>query len=245
MIIPALDLFNKKIVRLYQGKYDQIKYYNIGIYELLEKYRLQGAKIIHLVDLTGAQNPDKKQLDLLINIIKNSPIGIQVGGGIRKKTEVEKLILAGAKRVVISSSAIKKEDDTKVWFKEFGANLIVLALDLKITENSYKEVKINAWKEFSGVSLEDIIYKYSEVGLKYVLCTDISRDGTFRGPNIDLYSEITTKFQNISFQSSGGISSVLDIYKLKRTKVQDVIIGRALLEKKFSLAEAIKCWQSE
>lgn len=245
MIIPALDLFNGKIVRLYQGKYEKIKYYDIDIYELLEKYKLEGSKIVHLVDLTGAKNPDKKQFDLLINIIKTSPLGIQVGGGIRKTKDIEKLIQAGANRIVISSSAVQNENDTKTWFKEFGPNLIVLALDLKITRNNYKELKISAWKESTGVSFEDIIHKYSDIGLKFVLCTDISRDGTFKGPNIKLYNEITKKFKNINFQSSGGISSLLDICQLKKTNVTDVIIGKALLEKKFSLKEAIKCWQNE
>ncbi|QTM69370.1 1-(5-phosphoribosyl)-5-[(5-phosphoribosylamino)methylideneamino]imidazole-4-carboxamide isomerase, partial [Buchnera aphidicola (Hormaphis cornu)] len=243
MIIPAIDLFEGKIVRLYQGKYEKINTYNIDIDELLDIYKLQGAHTVHLVDLNGAINPNNNQFDLLINILKKTTMSIQVGGGIRNKVDVERLLLAGAKRIVIGSIAIQKEKDVKKWFQEFGADLIVLALDLEITKDNYKEVKISAWKEFTGVTLEDLIDKYSDLGLKHVLCTDISKDGTLVGPNLNLYKEITQRFPHIHFQSSGGISTLSDIFQIKQTNVKDVIIGKALLENKFSLKEAIQCWQ--
>ncbi len=127
------------------------------------------------------------------------------------------------------------------WFNKYGAEKFVLALDVRI-ENGQKLVAIKGWQEASGVLLEEVIEDYQSVGLRHVLCTDISRDGTLEGSNIDLYREICAQYPDIKFQSSGGIGSLADIEALKNTGVAGVIVGRALLEGKFNVAEAIECW---
>ena len=120
----------------------------------------------------------------------------------------------------------------------------MLALDVNINDQGEKQIAVSGWQENSGVSLEALINDFREVGLQYVLCTDISRDGTLAGSNVDLYQEICAAFPEVSFISSGGIGSLADVAALKGTGVGGVIIGRALLEGKFNVAEAIKCWQN-
>ncbi|BBI01102.1 1-(5-phosphoribosyl)-5-[(5-phosphoribosylamino) methylideneamino] imidazole-4-carboxamide isomerase [Buchnera aphidicola (Nipponaphis monzeni)] len=244
MIIPALDLFNGKVVRLYKGNYQKMKFYSHTIEFFLEKYKSSQINYLHIVDLNGALNPNTNQFNLLSKLAKNTNISLQVGGGIRTNANIEKLLLSGIKRIVVSSAAITNNQNLKNWLSYYGSNSIVLALDLKINTNNLKEIYTHAWKKSTGITLETLISQYSEFGLKHVLCTDISKDGTLNGPNIKLYNEIARLFKHIHFQASGGVGSLTDIIALKKTNVQDIIIGKALLEKKFNLQEAIKCWQS-
>lgn len=167
---------------------------------------------------------------------------VQVGGGIRREQDVADLLAAGANRVVIGSTAIKERATVKQWFAQYGADKFVLALDININASGQKIVAISGWQEASDVLLEEVIEDYQSVGLRHVLCTDISRDGTLAGSNVDLYREICAQYPDIQFQSSGGIGSLADIEALKNTGVAGVIVGRALLEGKFNVVEAIKCW---
>jgi phosphoribosylformimino-5-aminoimidazole carboxamide ribotide isomerase len=125
---------------------------------------------------------------------------------------------------------------------EFGSEHIVLALDINIDELGNKFVATHGWQKDSGVSIEALIERYSKVGLKHVLCTDISRDGTLQGANDKLYKEVVAQFPDIQWQASGGIGSLRDIEVLKPTNVAGVILGRALLEGKFTVKQAIECW---
>ncbi|MXP50896.1 1-(5-phosphoribosyl)-5-[(5-phosphoribosylamino)methylideneamino]imidazole-4-carboxamide isomerase [Pantoea sp. SoEX] len=243
MIIPALDLINGNVVRLYQGSYLKKFNYNVNPLLYIKNYIEQGAKVIHIVDLDGTKNYRKRQIKLLNNLCKNINIITQIGGGIRTKNDIEILLNAGADRIVIGSMAVKKSTEVKEWFVNFGPEKIVLAIDIKIDNNNFKKVAINGWQQISNITLEDIIEQFQSFGLKHVLCTDIDRDGTLIGPNIKLYKEITKKFPDILFQSSGGISSLKDIMLLRDSGVQSAIIGRALLEDRFTFLEAKECWQ--
>ncbi|PRM53779.1 1-(5-phosphoribosyl)-5-[(5- phosphoribosylamino)methylideneamino] imidazole-4-carboxamide isomerase [Haemophilus influenzae] len=167
-----------------------------------------------------------------------------MGGGIRTEQDVADLLAVGANRVVIGSTAVTHRSMVKNWFIKYGAEKFVLALDVNINASGQKIVAISGWQEESGVLLETLIEDFQTVGLQQVLCTDISRDGTLTGSNIGLYQEICEKYPPIQFQSSGGIGSLADIEALKGTGVSGVIVGRALLEGKFTLSEAIKCWQN-
>ncbi|XBC37758.1 MAG: 1-(5-phosphoribosyl)-5-[(5-phosphoribosylamino)methylideneamino]imidazole-4-carboxamide isomerase [Buchnera aphidicola (Meitanaphis microgallis)] len=244
MIIPSIDLINGKIVRLYQGKKNFQTFYEDCIDDVLSDYHSHGATIIHLVDLDGAFDPKKKQTHIIKALLSDSNFNLQVGGGIRDYEDIELLLSLGVKRIVIGSSAIYTPNRVIDWLKEYGSDTIVLALDLRITCGKHKEVMVDAWKNVSGISLEKLINKFSPLGLKHVLCTDVSKDGTLLGPNVDLYKDLVTSYNHICFQSSGGVGSLSDIVSIKKSGVKDVIIGRALLEKKFSLIEAIKCWQN-
>ena len=151
------------------------------------------------------------------------------------------MLAVGANRVVIGSTAVTQPDMVQGWFTKYGAEKFVLALDVRI-ENGQKLVAIKGWQETSALTLENVVENYRTFGLQHVLCTDISRDGTLAGSNVQLYREVCAKFPDVQFQSSGGIGSLADIEVLKGTGVAGVIVGRALLEGKFNVAEAIDCW---
>ncbi len=245
MIIPAIDLIEGKVVRLFQGDYAQTTQYNLDPLDVVKDYASQGAEVLHIVDLTGAKYPEKRQIALIKKMVSTKLMIFQSGGGIRTKKDVADLIDAGIDRVVIGSLAVSEQQMVAEWFVEFGADKIVLALDVNIDENGNKYVATHGWQENSGVNIEDLLGHYSKVGLKHVLCTDISKDGTLTGANNSLYQELVNQFPNIYWQASGGIGALSDIESLKPTKVQSVILGRALLEGKFTLTEAISCWQEE
>ncbi|MCW0351346.1 1-(5-phosphoribosyl)-5-[(5-phosphoribosylamino)methylideneamino]imidazole-4-carboxamide isomerase [Pantoea ananatis] len=244
MIIPALDLIDGKVVRLHQGDYAQQRDYGSDPLPRLQDFAGQGATVLHLVDLTGAKDPAKRQIALLKTLLNGVEAVVQVGGGIRNRDDVKALLDAGASRVVVGSTAVKQPEEVKAWFNEFGPDAIVLALDVRIDAANRKEVAISGWQEAAGVTLEEVIEQFQPVGLKHVLCTDISRDGTLSGSNVDLYKEVTARFPQIAFQSSGGIGELSDIAALRGSGVQGVIVGRALLEGKFTVSEAIACWQN-
>ncbi|OOS07419.1 1-(5-phosphoribosyl)-5-[(5-phosphoribosylamino)methylideneamino] imidazole-4-carboxamide isomerase [Moraxella cuniculi DSM 21768] len=244
IIIPALDLIEGQVVRLHQGDYAKQTTYCDNPIAQFARYVEQGAKQLHLVDLTGAKDPAKQQTALIAQIIENTHCPIQVGGGIRSEQDVADLLNAGANRVVVGSTAVKDSAMVKGWFEKYGAEKFVLALDVNIDASGQKIIAISGWQQASGVSLETLLEDFQAVGLQHVLCTDISRDGTLAGSNVELYREICAKYPNVNFQSSGGIGSLADIEALKGTGVAGVIVGRALLEGKFNVAEAIECWQN-
>lgn len=244
IIIPALDLIDGHVVRLHQGDYAKQTTYNDNPIEQFARYIQQGAEQLHLVDLTGAKDPKARQTALIGQIIEATQAKIQVGGGIRTEEDVAALLNVGANRVVIGSTAVKQPEMVKSWFKKYGAEKFVLALDVKINEQGEKQIAIHGWQETSSITLEELIKDFSEVGLAHVLCTDISRDGTLEGSNVELYREVCAQFPNVNFQSSGGIGSLNDIDALRGTGVAGVIVGRALLEGKFNVKEAIACWQN-
>lgn len=244
MIIPALDLIDGKVVRLHQGDYRHQRDYGSDALPRLQDYQDQGAEVLHLVDLSGAKDPAARQIALLSQLLAGVSVPVQVGGGIRHQDDVEALLQAGATRVVVGSTAVKRPEQVQQWFKQYGANAIVLALDVRIDASQRKEVAISGWQEAAGVTLEETIGQFLPYGLKHVLCTDIARDGTLQGSNVDLYREISARYPQIAFQSSGGIGSLEDIAALRGSGAQGVIVGRALLENKFTVSEAIKCWQN-
>lgn len=244
MIIPALDLIDGNVVRLHQGDYGQQRDYGNDPLPRLQDYQQQGGQVLHLVDLTGAKDPAARQIPLLRKLLAGISVPVQVGGGIRSAEDVAALIEAGASRVVVGSTAVRQPEEMKQWFQRFGADALVLALDVRIAADGSKNIAVSGWQEDSGVTLEQIVDEFLPYGLKHVLCTDISRDGTLSGSNVALYQEICARYPQVAFQSSGGIGSLEDIAALRGSGVKGVIVGRALLEGKFTVKEAIACWQN-
>ena len=242
MMIPAIDLINGQVVRLFQGDYAQKTNYQYTVQERQQAYAESGAKVMHFVDLDGAKDSTKRQLETLKTVVKHPSMTIQVGGGVRCEDDVKQLLELGADRVVIGSLAIKQPELVTQWLKTYGSEKIVLALDIKIDEQGNKTLPTHGWIEDSGVNLEDLLAQYQDAGIKHVLCTDISKDGTLTGTNVELYQEVCAKYPNIDWQASGGIGSLDDIKALIPTGVSGVILGRSLLEGKFTLEEAIACW---
>lgn len=242
MIIPAIDLIDGSVVRLYQGDYEQKTEYKLDPVEVVNNYADQGAQWLHIVDLTGAKDTSKRQLELIGKMVATNRMQFQAGGGIRNEQDVAQLLEIGVKRVVIGSLAVKQPKLVKGWITKYGADAIVLALDINIDEAGNKFIATHGWQENSGVSIEALLEDFLSVGAKHVLCTDISRDGTLQGANHQLYTEMTARFPTVGWQASGGIGNLDDIAILKPTNVSGVILGRALLEGKFTVEQAIKCW---
>lgn len=242
-IIPALDLIDGKVVRLHQGDYGRATQYTADPAAVLAAYAAQGAQTLHLVDLSGAKDPARRQTALIGELVARAACPIQVGGGIRSAAEIAALLDAGAARVVIGSMAVKQPETVKSWFARFGAARLVLALDIRIADG-VKRVAVNGWQDTAALTLEETIAAYQSVGLAHVLCTDISRDGTLAGSNTALYRELAAAFPDIAFQASGGIGTLADIQALQGSGVAGIIVGRALLENKFTVKEAVSCWQN-
>jgi len=242
MMIPAIDLINGEVVRLFQGDYSQKTNYQYTVKERQQAYASAGAKVMHFVDLDGAKDSNKRQLSTLKTVVNHDSMIIQVGGGIRNEDDVKQLLALGANRVVIGSLAIKQPELVIEWLNTYGGEKIVLALDIKIDEHGNKTLPTHGWIEDSGVNLEDLMDRYISAGIKHILCTDISKDGTLTGSNVNLYTELCAKYPDIAWQASGGIGSLDDVKALIPTGVSGVILGRSLLEGKFTLEEAIACW---
>ncbi|WP_217541004.1 1-(5-phosphoribosyl)-5-[(5-phosphoribosylamino)methylideneamino]imidazole-4-carboxamide isomerase [Vibrio metschnikovii] len=244
MIIPALDLIDGQVVRLYQGDYGQVTEYKVNPVEQFNLYHQAGANWLHLVDLTGAKDTSARQLELISQLLASTPANIQIGGGVRSEQDVIDLLAAGAQRVVIGSTAVKQPQLVKQWMEKYGAEKIVLALDINIDQYGVRRVAVSGWQEDSGVTIEALLDDYLTVGLQHVLCTDIARDGTLNGSNVELYIDLCQRYPQVQFQSSGGIGTLADIAALKGSGVAGVIVGRALLDGKFTAQEAFSCWQS-
>jgi phosphoribosylformimino-5-aminoimidazole carboxamide ribotide isomerase len=242
MMIPAIDLINGEVVRLFQGDYQQKTNYQTTPQQRQQAYAKAGATVMHFVDLDGAKDSTKRQLSTLKTLMPHQTMTIQVGGGIRCEEDVIQLLELGADRVVIGSLAIQQPELVQTWLAKYGREKIVLALDIKIDKKGNKTLPTHGWIKDSGVNLEDIMAQYIDAGIKHILCTDISKDGTLTGTNVDLYTELCQKYPSIAWQASGGIGSLDDIKALIPTGVSGVILGRSLLEGKFTLSEAIACW---
>lgn len=242
MMIPAIDLINGQVVRLFQGDYQQKTQYEYTVQDRQKAYYEAGATVMHFVDLDGAKDSTKRQLSTLKTVMNYHNMIIQVGGGIRNEEDVKQLLELGADRVVIGSLAIKQPELVIKWLKTYGPEKIVLALDIRIDAKGNKTLPTHGWIEDSGITLEDLLAQYQDAGIKHVLCTDISKDGTLTGSNVGLYQELCTNYPDIDWQASGGIGSLDDITALIPTGVSGVILGRSLLEGKFTLEEAIACW---
>lgn len=243
MIIPAIDLIDGQVVRLYQGDYEQKTQYALNPVDVVHSYAEQGAQWLHIVDLTGAKDTSARQLDLIRSMVDTNLMQFQAGGGIRQQSDVEQLLNIGVSRVVIGSLAVKEPEKVKNWIAQYGSERIVLALDVNINEAGEKCVATHGWQQDSGVTIESVLDDFAVVNLKHVLCTDISKDGTLQGPNQTLYQSLVTDYPNIAWQASGGIGNLDDIRQLKPSNVKGVILGRALLEGKFNVEEAIQCWR--
>lgn len=247
-MIPAIDLINGQVVRLKQGDYQQQTTYDLCPLAQLTHYQQQGADYLHLVDLDGAKDPNARQHSLLSELAQALNAGIQVGGGVRTLKDAEALLQTGVKRVVVGSTAIKNPQHVKTWFNALGADSLVLALDTHITNPGTQQERYllptDGWTQGSGVALQDLLESYLEVGVQHVLCTDISKDGMLQGPNLTLYQKLVASYPQIQWQASGGVAALSDIGQLKSTGVSGAILGKALLENRFSVEEAKACWQN-
>lgn len=240
IIYPAIDMRDGKCVRLYQGNYACETVYSDAPIGTAKYFVDKGATWLHLVDLSGAQNPGTNQAALVKALLQCVPINIQVGGGIRTEAQIDTYFDSGASRVIVGSLAIESPEIVKVWLEKYGPERIVIAFDVMFDAIT-PYVMTQAWQKFNNIALFDAVVRYTTMGVKHILCTDISRDGALNGPNIDLYQRLVLQFPDLHIQASGGISHLNDIRHLKHIGLAGAITGRALYEKKFDLSEALSC----
>lgn len=240
VLYPAIDVRDGRVVRLQQGDYARETRYADDPFELACRYATQGATWLHLVDLDAARDGGYAQLDLLARIKAATTLQIQTGGGIRDEAGVEALLAAGADRVVVGSLAIREPERVKSWLSHFGAERITLALDASRNPGGEWLLPSHGWTQASGASLFTLLAEYLDAGARHVLCTDIARDGMLAGPALELYAELLARAPEIQLQASGGIRSIEDIRDATTLGCAGVVLGKALLDGRFRLTEALE-----
>ncbi|MBK5257900.1 MAG: 1-(5-phosphoribosyl)-5-[(5-phosphoribosylamino)methylideneamino]imidazole-4-carboxamide isomerase [Vicinamibacteria bacterium] len=240
-ILPALDVRRGAVVRLSQGDYGAETIYDSSPIDRACAYARDGAMWLHLVDLDAAREGGYTLIPLLKEIQRRAPLQVQTGGGVRSEADVEAILQAGADRVVVGTLAIREPVRVASWLKTFGADRITLALDTHRDERGLWRLPVQGWTEASARTLEDLLGRYADAGLRHVLCTDIARDGMLSGFNVDLYRGLAERFPQLGIQASGGVRDLDDIRAVKDAGAEGAILGRALLERRFELREALAC----
>ena len=233
LILPAIDLFDKKAVRLYKGDYNQMTVYNENPLEVAKDFENSGAEFIHIVDLEGAKDGTTPNIDVIENIVKNTSLKVEVGGGIRSREVIKRYLDIGVSRVILGTIAVTDNAFLRSAVSEYGEKIAVGA-DIK---DGF--VAIKGWVEKSNVSCDDFFKELSEIGVSTVICTDISKDGAMKGTNLELYRELSQKYK-MDIVASGGVSSIEDIKALKAMDMYGAILGKAYYIGAVNLKEAVE-----
>lgn len=233
IILPAIDLLGRKAVRLLKGDYNQVTVYSDSPLEVAEKFKSLGATHIHMVDLDGAKYGTAPNMDIVAEVAENTGLFVEIGGGIRSMDTVKKYIDAGISRVILGTAAICDEDFLKEAVKAYGEKIAVGA-DVKDGK-----IAVKGWLEQSDVTLDEFFLKMQDLGVKNIICTDISRDGAMRGTNLELYRELSAKY-SLDITASGGVSSIEDVKRLREMNLYGAIIGKAYYTGAVDLKEAIE-----
>ncbi len=230
LIIPAIDLYRGKAVRLTRGEYGSSKEYSADPVGIASDFFDAGFSLLHVVDLDGAKEGRMINVDVIRRIIALGKGSIEVGGGIRTRHDIESMLTAGAVRVILGSIAVSRPDKTGDWLREFGSDSIVIGLDLKGGRIAH-----SGWLQTAAQSVNTFIADMIGSGARTFICTDVEKDGMLAGPNLALYGSLVRSYADIEIIASGGISSLEDIESIRRTGVAGVIVGKAIYENKISL----------
>ena len=240
-VYPAIDVRDGCVVRLAQGDYARETRYEGSPSEVAARYAAQGAEWLHLVDLDAARAGGYTLGPLLQEIARTTSLRVQTGGGVRERDDVAKLLDAGAQRVVIGSLSVRAPDTVLAWLAEFGSERITVALDTRRDEDGVWRLPVHGWTETAAETLDSLATRYAEAGLRHLLCTDIARDGMLTGPNLDLYAYLRGIVPALAVQASGGVSAIADVSGAREAGCAGIVLGRALLEGRFALPEALAC----
>lgn len=238
-VIPAIDLRGGQVVRLKQGDYAQQTTYAADPRVLASRYARAGARWLHLVDLDGARSGQLENLKV-IQAIAADGMAVQAGGGVREEADLQRLFDAGVRRAVLGSVAIRDPERVADWLSKYGAERLTLALDTRRIGARWT-LPSAGWTELETRTLDELVPWYAERGARHLLCTDIDRDGMLAGFNLDLYRHLADSAPTLAVQASGGVRSLADIRAAREAGAQGVILGRALLEGRFSVEEALAC----
>ena len=232
IILPAIDLYEGKAVRLLKGDYNQMTVYDNNPSNIAKKFEIAGARYIHLVDLEGAKTGETPNIDAIREIVKSTKLSAEIGGGIRSFETIEKYLSIGVERVILGTAAVTEEGFVKRAVLEYGSRIVVGA-DIK---DGF--VAIKGWLEKSGYTCDEFCHKMQSEGVKTLIVTDISKDGAMQGTNHELYNHLSKEF-SMNIIASGGVSSIEDIKKLKSDGICGAIIGKAYYTGAISLDEAV------
>ena len=233
ILFPAIDLYEKKAVRLYKGDYANMTVYSENPIEIARDFENCGCTHIHMVDLEGAKDGTTPNLAIVEQVAKETSLFVEIGGGIRNIETVEKYLNAGVRRVILGTAAVNDEAFLRAAVAKHGDKIAVGA-DVK---DGY--IAIKGWLEKSAVTLEDFLAKMQEIGVKHIICTDISKDGAMQGTNLALYRQLSEKFK-LDITASGGVSSMEDIRELRKMDIYGAIIGKAYYTGAIDLKEALE-----
>lgn len=233
IVLPAIDLYEKKAVRLLKGDYEKMTVYSFNPIEIAKNFEAKGAKYIHMVDLEGAKDGTTPNISVVSQVARETKLFVEIGGGIRNLGTVEKYISAGVGRVILGTAAVTDEEFLKTALKEYGKKIAVGA-DVK---DGY--IAIKGWLEKSQISLDDFLDKMQKLGVDNVICTDISRDGAMRGTNLELYKRLSEKYL-LNITASGGVSDIEDVKRLKEMGLYGAIIGKAYYTGAINLKDALE-----
>ncbi len=239
-IIPAVDILDRKVVRLREGDYKQVTSYDVTLEEMIEKYQSTGTEFVHIIDLNGAKGDFTNQ-KYLFDIIRKTEMKVQYGGGVRSIEKVKELIDSGIHRVIVGTQAITnptflQELSEELCGKESCSDQVVVAIDVLD-----EVIKYSGWMESSPIKLVDYIDKCLALGFFRFLCTDINKDGKLGGAGVELYEKLLNHSPFIKLIASGGISSMTDIEALQQIKVESCVVGKAIYEGHISVEE-IQDW---
>ena len=239
-LIPAIDLLDGRCVRLLHGDFNKVTHYPLAAADLAKSYADAGAEWLHVVDLAASRDGADADTSALFELLGQAPQSVQTGGGVRTEKDISGRLDAGASRVVIGSLSVTDSKGFVSWLEKFGTEKLVAALDILFDDSGVPWPRIHGWTTRGERNLWQLLDELSAGGLRHLLCTDISRDGAMSGPNLDLYSEITGRYPQLRLQASGGVSSLDDIEQLKPTGAAGVITGKALLDRRFTVAQALE-----
>lgn len=237
-LIPAIDIINGQCVRLTKGDYGQKTIYRDSPAEVAKEFEEIGFTRLHVVDLDGAKSKHIVNDNVLRHITTETRLTVDFGGGIKTDEDIKKAFASGASMVTIGSIAVTQPDLFMGWLKKYGAERIILGADVR-----HGKISINGWKEDSAEDLLPFLQKYVDAGVKNVLCTEISKDGTLAGPAIDLYKEVMAAYPEMHLIASGGVSSLDDIKALDAAGIPAVVFGKAIYEGIINLNE-LWDWQN-
>ena len=233
-LIPAIDIINGQCVRLTKGDYNQKTVYRDSPAEVAKEFEAIGFRRLHVVDLDGAKSKHIVNDTVLTAITTETNLVVDFGGGIKTDEDIEKAFAAGASMVTVGSIAVTQPDLFMGWLEKYGPERMILGADVR-----HGKISINGWKEDSTEDLLPFLRKYIEAGVRNVLCTEISKDGTLSGPAVDLYSEVMNTYPDLHLIASGGVSSLDDIKALDAAGIPAVVFGKAIYEGRINLRELI------
>ncbi|WP_337245346.1 1-(5-phosphoribosyl)-5-[(5-phosphoribosylamino)methylideneamino]imidazole-4-carboxamide isomerase [Luteimonas sp. gir] len=240
-VYPAIDIRDGRVVRLAQGDYARETRYSDDPLAQIQAYADAGATWLHLVDLDAARAGGFTLAPLLARIRQTTRLQVQTGGGVRSADDVARILDAGAARVVVGSLAVRDADAVVGWIERFGAERITVALDTRQDASGVWRLPVHGWTQTAEATLDTLAVRYAQVGLRHLLSTDIARDGMLSGPNSALYTHLRVLAPALQVQASGGVRALEDIVAARAQGCAGIVLGRALLEGRFALQDALAC----